>query len=234
MRADSYERALDTKAGAVKLKMPNLRKQTFETTIIARYQRRGSAYQDVSGWRVCSGVGDITEALWGTPVSPGTVCSLNKKIYAKIDEWRQRKCEGIHPYVFLDEIVMKRTWAGEVRNVSLLVAISMTTKGNREILGIMEGPKEDKSGWSAFLRHFVDRDLSGVQLIGYDACRSLMERVAEYLPDARWQRSVVHFCRNVFSIVPTRKVPDHAHRSQIRSPAFRARLTQFVNAMKLA
>ncbi|TKZ17479.1 hypothetical protein FAP39_13985 [Shimia litoralis] len=49
MRADSYERALDTKAGAVKLKMPNLRKQTFETTIIARYQRRGSAYQDVSG-----------------------------------------------------------------------------------------------------------------------------------------------------------------------------------------
>jgi transposase-like protein len=48
---------------------------------------------------------------------------------------------------FLDGIVMKRSWAGEVRDVSLLVAIGVTTDGYREILGIMEGPKDDKSGW---------------------------------------------------------------------------------------
>ena len=30
-------------------------------------------------------VEDITEALWGTRVSPSTVSNLNKKIYAKID-----------------------------------------------------------------------------------------------------------------------------------------------------
>jgi hypothetical protein len=41
-----------------------------------------------------------------------------------------------HPYVFLDGIVMKRTWAGEVRNVSLLVAIGVNDEGFREILGI--------------------------------------------------------------------------------------------------
>jgi putative transposase len=44
---------------------------------------------------------------------------------------------------------MKRSWAGEVRNVSLLVAIGVTGDGYREILGICEGAKEDKSGWSA-------------------------------------------------------------------------------------
>jgi hypothetical protein len=60
---------------------------------------------------------------------------------------------------------MKRTWAGEVRNVSLLVASAVNSEGCREILGICEGAKEDKSGWSAFLRHLVDRGLSGVQLI---------------------------------------------------------------------
>ncbi len=31
-------------------------------------------------------VEDITEALWGTRVSPGTVSNLNKKIYAKIEQ----------------------------------------------------------------------------------------------------------------------------------------------------
>ena len=94
---------------------------------------------------------------------------LNKKIYAKIEAWLNRRIEGEHPYLYLDGIVMKRTWAGEVRNVSLLVASAVNSEGFREILGICEGAKEDKSGWSAFLRHLVDRGLNGVQLIISDA-----------------------------------------------------------------
>jgi putative transposase len=79
-----------------------------------------------------------------------------------------------------------------------------------EILGIREGAKEDKSGWSAFLRHLVDRRLNGVQLIISDACRGLVESAAEYLPEAGWQRCVVHFYRNIFSHVPVAKVRDVA------------------------
>ena len=214
-RAGSYQRSLDTRTGKVSLKVPKLRRQTFETAIIERYRRRESSVEEALVEMYLAGVSvrrveDITEALWGTRVSPGTVSNLNKKIYAKIDAWRHRKIEGDHPYVFLDGIVMKRSWAGEVRNVSLLVAIGVTREGYREILGIVEGPREDKSGWSAFLRHLVDRGLSGVQLVVSDACRGLIESVTEYLPDARWQRCVVHFYRNVFSLVPSGKVRDVA------------------------
>src|SRR3954465_8591863 len=70
----------------------------------------------------------------------------------------------------------------------------------------LRSAKEDKSGWSAFLRHLVDRGLTGVRLIISDACRGLMESAAEYLPEARWQRCMVHFYRNVFSHVPMTKV----------------------------
>jgi transposase-like protein len=42
--------------------------------------------------------------------------------------------------------VLKRSWAGEVRNVSLLVAIGVNSEGYREILGICEGAKEDRVG----------------------------------------------------------------------------------------
>ena len=49
--------------------------------------------------------------------------------------------EGEHPYLYLDVIVMKRTWAGEGRNVSLLVASAVNAEGYREILGICEGAK---------------------------------------------------------------------------------------------
>src|SRR5438128_2253590 len=84
-------------------------------------------------------VEDITEALWGTRVSPSTVSELNKKIYGTIEAWRNWPIEGEHPYVYLDGIVLKRSWAGEVRNVSLLVAIGVNESGYREILGICEG-----------------------------------------------------------------------------------------------
>ena len=215
-RAGHYERGLQTKAGGVKLKMPKLRQQTFETAIIERYRRRESSVEEALIEMYLAGVSvrrveDITEALWGTKVSPSTVSILNKKIYEKIETWRNAPIEGNHPYVYLDGIVMKRSWAGEVRNVSLLVAIGMTSEGFREVLGICEGAKEDKSGWSGFLRHLVDRGLSGVELIISDACRGLIESVAEYLPEARWQRCVVHFYRNVFSHVPKAKVREVAH-----------------------
>ncbi|MBB4232983.1 transposase-like protein [Rhizobium mongolense] len=200
----------------MKLKVPKLRRQTFETAIIERYRRRESSVEETLIEMYLAGVSvrrveDITEALWGTRVSPGTVSNLNKKIYAKIEEWRNRPIDGTHPYVYLDGIVMKRTWAGEVRNVSLLVASAVNSEGYREILGICEGAKEDKSGWSAFLRHLVDRGLSGVQLVISDACRGLVESITDYLPDARWQRCMVHFCRNVFSHVPTTKVRETSH-----------------------
>jgi transposase-like protein len=106
---------------------------------------------------------------------------------------------------------MKRTWAGEVRNVSLLVASAVNEDGYREILGICEGAKEDKAGWSSFLRHLLDRGLKGVQLVISDACRGLAESVGDFLPEARWQRCTVHFYRNVFSHVPSSKIREVSH-----------------------
>ena len=186
-RSGSYDRKLQTKAGAVTLKVPKLRQQTFETAIIERYRRRESSVEEALIEMYLAGVSvrrveDITEALWGTRVSTGTVSNLNKKIYGQIEAWRNQPIEGEQPYLYLDGIVLKRSWAGEVRNVSLLVAISVNADGYRQILGIVEGAKEDKAGWSGFLAHLKGRGLCGVELIVSDACMGLVESAAEYFP----------------------------------------------------
>ena len=54
--------------------------------------------------------------------------NLNKKTYGQIKAWRNQPIDGEQPYVYLDGIVLKGTWAGEVRNVSLLVAISVNAE----------------------------------------------------------------------------------------------------------
>ena len=103
----SWRRNLQTKAGEVRLKLPKLRRQTFETAIIERYRRRESSVEEALIEMYLAGVSvrrlqDITEALWGTRVSPSTVLELNKKIYGTIEAWRNRPIEGEHPYVYLD------------------------------------------------------------------------------------------------------------------------------------
>lgn len=214
-RAGYYQRKLQTKAGEVNLNMPKLRRQTFETAIIERYRRREASVEEALIEMYLAGVSvrrieDITEALWGTKVSPGTISNLNKKVYVKIEEWRNRPIEGEFPYVYLDGIVLKRSWAGEVTNVSVLVAIGVNDQGYRKILGVCEGAKEDKAGWSGFLRHLKERGLTGVRLFITDACMGLVESLAEFYPDAKWQRCTVHFYRNVFSVVPAKKMAEVA------------------------
>ena len=214
-RAGHYQRKLHTKAGEVTLNMPKLRKQTFETAIIERYRRRETSVEEALIEMYLAGVSvrrveDITEALWGTRVSPGTVSNLNKKVYSRIEEWRNQPIVGTHPYVYLDGIALKRSWGGEVKNVSILVAVGVASDGFREILGICEGAKEDKAGWTSFLRHLKERGLSGVRLVISDACLGLTESLADFYPDAKWQRCTVHFYRNVFSVVPSGKVREVA------------------------
>jgi len=214
-RAGHYKRKLHTKAGEVELRVPKLRKLPFETAIIERYRRRESSVEEALIEMYLAGVSvrrveDITEALWGTRVSPGTVSELNKKIYAQIDRWRSRKIEGEHPYVYLDGVWLKRSWGGEVRNVSVLVAIGVASDGYREVLGVAEGAKEDAESWRGFLRHLKERGLKGVRLFISDKCLGLVEALGELYPEALWQRCVVHFYRNVFTAVPKGKVKEAA------------------------
>src|SRR5271163_3456754 len=212
-RAGSYQRHLQTKAGEVTLKVPKLRNLPFETAIIERYRRRESSVEEALVEMYLAGVSvrrveDITEALWGTRVSPSAVSELNQKIYVQIEAWRNRPIEGRHAYVYLDGIWLKRSWGGEVKNVAVLVAIGVREGGYREILGVVEGTKEDTESWRNFLRHLKQRGLTGVRLVTSDKCLGLVEAVAEFYPEAAWQRCMVHWYRNVMSVVPKGKVKE--------------------------
>lgn len=215
MRAGHYKRSLHTQAGPVQLKMPKLRQGKFETAIIERYQRRESSVEEALIEMYLAGVSvrrveDITQALWGTRVSPATISELNKKVYAQIEIWRNRPLRAKYPYVYLDGIVLKRSWAGEVRNVSVLVAIAVDQDGFREVLGACEGAKEDKEGWGNFLRYLKQRGLQGVRLFVTDKCLGLVESLAECYSEADWQRCTVHWYRNIFSHVPRQKMKEVA------------------------
>ena len=209
-RAGSYDRKLQTKAGEVTLKVPRLRSLPFETQIIERYRRRESSVEEALMEMYLAGVSvrrveDITEALWGTRVSPSAVSELNQQLYKRIETWRNEPIEGNFAYVSLDGIWLKRSWGGEVKNVAVLVAIGVDGDGYRQVLGVCEGVKEDTESWRTFLRHLKERGLKGVRLVTSDKCLGLVEALGEFYPEADWQRCMVHWYRNVSTAVPNGK-----------------------------
>ena len=210
-RSGHYDRNLTTTSGDVTLHVPRLKGVSFETAIIERYRRRESSVEEALIEMYLAGVSvrrveDITEALWGSKVSPATISELNKKAYVHIEDWRNRPLQGgRYPYVYVDGIYLRRNWGGEYENVAILVAIAVNEDGFREILGAAEGMKEDKTSWVSFFQWLRGRGLNGVKLIVGDKCLGMLEAVGEVFPDAKYQRCVVHFYRNVFSVVPKSK-----------------------------
>lgn len=90
------------------------------------------------------------------------------------------------------------------------------------------------AGFSAILE---GPRLRGVKLIVADRCLGLVESLAEFYPEAAYQRCVVHFYRNVWSLVPSGKVREVAsmlkavHAQKDRSAA-RAKTALIVDKLK--
>ena len=102
-----------------------------------------------------------------------TLSDKLKRIYGKIDEWRNRPLESEYPYAFMDGVWHKRSWGGHVENVSVLVAIGINAEGHREVIGMAEGMKEDRDSWEQFIRDIIERGLEGVRLVVGDRCAGL-------------------------------------------------------------
>ena len=177
-RAGHNERDLPVKAGTVTLRGPKLKGALFESAVIERYRRREQSVEEALIDMYLAGVltrqvDDISRLLWGERMPSQTLSDKLKGVYAQIDEWRNRPLERSYPYLFVDGVWHKRTWGGSVENVSVRGAIGVDDTGHREVVGVAEG----------------------------DRCAGLVSTVNAMLPDARYQRCVVHFMRNVLSRV---------------------------------
>jgi putative transposase len=106
----------------------------------------------------------------------------------------------------------------------------------------VEGVKEDAESWRQFLRHLKERGLAGVELVTSDKCLGLVEALGEFYPEAAWQRCMVHWFRNVLTVVPTSKAREvvamlkaiHAQEDRTAAEKKAADVVTKLQEMKLA
>jgi putative transposase len=83
-------------------------------------------------------------------------------------------------------------------------------EGFREVLAVEVAGMEKGAAYTSLLRGLIDRGLRGVRLVVSDYHEGIKVAVAGKLPEAEWQRCVVHFERNVLAHVPASEMSEVA------------------------
>lgn len=208
-RNGKRKRKIQTRVGEIELMVPRLRVIPFQSAIIERYRRMEISLEEALLEMYLQGVStrrvsDITEALCGVSFSPSRQSRINKKVYEKLSLWLCRGLKRYYPYLYLDGIIVPVRIGDERENVSLLVAVGVTERGEREVVGVSEGIKEDGASWKEFLVRLKERGLEKVDLVIADAHLGIREAISEVFPEAAYQRCLVHLFRNILSKLPRR------------------------------
>jgi putative transposase len=97
-----------------------------------------------------------------------------------VEAFRTRALTTDYPYIWVDARYHKVRVNGRVTSQAV-VAVGVTSEGERQVLGIDVGPSEDRAFWTAFLRSLVKRGLRGVRLVTSDAQEGLKQAIATVL-----------------------------------------------------
>ena len=119
-------------------------------------------------------VDDLVESLGCDGISKSQVSRICRDLDQVVENFLGRPLDGgPYPYVWLDALTQKVREGGRIVNVSVVVATSVNSAGQREVLGMDVGASEDGFFLLAFLRWLNARGLSGVELVISDAHQSL-------------------------------------------------------------
>ena len=200
-------RTWDTRVGTIELKIPKLTRGAYFPSLLEPRRRSEQGLHAVIVEAYVKGVStrkvdDLVKALGIDGISKSEVSRICKSLDAAVEAFRTRPIDEEFPYVWLDATYHKVREADRVVSVATVVAVGVTTSGERRILGVDAGPAETEAFWMAFLRSLVRRGLKGTQLVISDAHTGLVAAIAKVLSGATWQRCRVHFMRNLLALVP--------------------------------
>ena len=199
------DRSLDTRLGALQLRIPKLRQGSYFPPFLEPRKTSEKALVAVIQEAWIGGVStrrveDLVQAMGLSGISKSTVSKLCQDIDERVNAFLDRPLEGEWPYLWLDATYLKQREGGRIVSVAAIIAVAANTDGKREIVGLHIGPSEAETFWTGFLKSLHRRGLKGVKLVISDAHEGLKAAIRRVF-NASWQRCRVHWMRNALSYV---------------------------------
>jgi putative transposase len=197
------DRLWETRAGAIDLRIPKLRKGSYFPPFLEPRRTAEKALAAVIQEAYIQGVStrsvdELVKAMGMTGISKSQVSRLCGEIDERVSAFLNRPIEGEWPYLWIDATYVKTRASGRIVSVAVIIAVGVNTDGTREVLGMTVGPSEAEPFWTEFLRSLSHRGLRGVKLVISDAHVGLKAAISKVFK-ATWQRCRVHFMRNALA-----------------------------------
>ncbi len=197
------DRLWETRAGAIDLRIPKLRKDSYFPPFLEPRRSAEKALAAVIQEAYVQGVStrsvdELVKAMGMTGISKSQVSRLCAEIDERVNAFLTRPIEGEWPYLWIDATYVKTRMSGRIVSVAVIIAVGVNTDGTRELLGLAVGPSEAQPFWTDFLRTLTHRGLRGVKLVISDSHVGLKAAIAKVF-NATWQRCRVHFMRNALA-----------------------------------
>jgi putative transposase len=193
-------KALKGDFGEVPLETPRDRNGTFEPKIVAKGQTRFTGFDDkiVSMYARGMSTREITghlEEIYGVEVSPTLISSVTESVMEEVKVWQGRPLDAIYPVVYLDALYVKVRDAGHVRNRAIYVAIGVSLKGHKEVLGLWTGEAEGAKFWLQVLTDLKNRGVVDIFIACVDGLTGFPKAIETVFPLAQVQLCIVHQVR---------------------------------------
>ncbi len=199
-------KTLDTRLGAITFQVPQTRGVEFYPSALEKGIRSERALKLAIAEMYVQGVStrkvtEVMRQLCGLDVSSTQVSRATQALDEELKAWRQRPIGEI-PYLVLDARYEKVRHGGSVVSCAVLIAVGITAKGHRSLLGVSVSLSEAEVHWREFLGSLQDRGLHGVKLIVSDDHSGLKAAGQARFTGVPWQRCQFHLQQNAGHYVP--------------------------------
>ena len=206
-RNGSRNRDLNTRIGTITLAVPRHRNVPFHTLVFDNYSRSEAALVTTMAEIVVNGVSTkkvarVMETLCGKSYSKSTVSEACKGLDKAVHSFKTRPLEGDYKFIYVDATYFKVRGEHRIGSKAMMVALAITDRGGREIIGFDIYDNESKETWKLFLESLKERGLKDPKMITSDAHDGIIYAISKIFPNTPWQRWQTHFSRNVLSHAP--------------------------------
>lgn len=193
---------LQSSLGGFEVLAPRDRNSSFEPQIVEKRQHkissdidqqiialfsRGMSYRDIQ---------DHVGEMYGIEVSEGTLTAITDRIFPQILAWQNRPLESLYPVIWLDAMHFKVREDGAVKTKAVYSILGVTTRGEKEVIGVYFGDHESSKFWRQVLHELKQRGIEDVLIACIDNLNGFAEAIEDVFPQTDVQLCLVHQMRN--------------------------------------
>lgn len=195
-------KSLRSTAGPLSIQTPRDRAGDHEPVIVKKRERELSTGLDeiiLSLYARGQSVEDVRfqlHQIYGLEVSTGAISAVTDRVWSEIIEWQQRPLATCYTIIYLDAIHYKVREDGKVISKAIYTVYSVTTDGQRDILGLYLSQSEGARQWGLILEDIKRRGVEDVLFFSVDGLTGFKDVIEQSFPCSALQRCIVHKIRN--------------------------------------